>query len=478
MSTITLEGSKSRYIPMRIWFYAGVFLFILVFPPVAEAAGRSDLVSFFSLIMTFAMAAVSLNLILGYGGMISFGHAAFMAIGGYTVGISTYYDITSGFIHLPLAIVLAALFALITGAICLRTRGVYFIMITLAFAQMLFFGFVSIEEYGGDDGLTINSRSDFAGLVNLENDIVLYYVIFAFLLASLYLVHRLVNSRFGWVIRGAKSNDARMQALGFSTYRYRLTCFVIAGVICAIAGVLFANYANFVNPDDTAWTTSGELIFMVVLGGMGTLIGPVLGAGVYLMMEHFISELPVVGIYWKIYFGPFLVLVVIYARGGIDSWLVRTEVPEGESGAALKPAPASRRLLAAVIDLAFAAGLFWLLLAAGPVMMELPQAEHHKHFVMVVMTYALLIGLFVNHFVLPCTQFRGSVGKMIAGIAVVSANGATLSQHQAVQRVFGQLVSVATALIGYFLFLFDPKARAAHDRLASTRVVIQGGANG
>ena len=169
--------------------------------------------------MCLAIAAVSLNLILGYGGMISFGHAAFIGIGAYAVGIPAYYGEYNGFLQIPLAVGVSALFALITGAICLRTRGVYFIMITLAFAQMAFFTFVSIEEYGGDDGLVIDTKSQFAGLVDIEQPVSLYYLIFACLLAVLYLVKRIVDSRFGRVVQGSMMNDARMQVIGFNTFR-------------------------------------------------------------------------------------------------------------------------------------------------------------------------------------------------------------------------------------------------------------------
>ena len=178
---------------------------------------------------------MGLNLIVGYGGMVSFGHAAYLVIGAYSVGIPVHYDIYNGYVHLGLAIVLSALFALITGAISLRAKGIYFIMITLAFAQMMYFTFVSLDEYGGDDGLVVLARSRFP-LLDLENNVVLYYVIFAALVLSLIFTYRLVRSRFGRVIVGSMHNEKRMQSLGFETFRYRLTCYVISGVICGIAG--------------------------------------------------------------------------------------------------------------------------------------------------------------------------------------------------------------------------------------------------
>ena len=273
-------------------------------------------------LMILAIAALSLNLALGYGGMISFGHAAYLGIGAYCVGIPAYYEVYSGFIHFPLAIGMAALFALLSGLICLRTTGVYFIMITMAFAQMLFFAFVSIETYGGDDGLVIELRSEFPPLpwLNLEDSATLYYVTWMCLLLCLYVLHRIVQSRFGMVIEGAKGNERRMQAMGFHTYRYRLTCYVISGAMCGLAGALLGNFTNFISPEMMDWTRSGELIFMVVLGGVGSWFGPVLGAAAFLVLEEVLSGLT---IYWQLIFGLFLLAVVLFARGGIAGWLTR-----------------------------------------------------------------------------------------------------------------------------------------------------------
>lgn len=268
--------------------------------------------------MILAIAALSLNLILGHGGMVSFGHAAYLGLGAYSVGIPAYYGIYNGWLQIGLAVLACGCFAWLTGMICLRTSGVYFIMITMAFAQMLFFAFVSIEAYGGDDGLVIELRSEFPGLLNLEDNVTLYYVTFVVLLICLYLMRRLVQSRFGMVIAGSKGNDRRMQAIGFNTYRYRLVCYVIAGVMCGCAGALLGNFTNFISPAMMAWTRSGELIFMVLLGGVGSWFGPVLGAGAFVVLEELLSALT---IYWQLLFGALLILVVLFARGGIDSLL-------------------------------------------------------------------------------------------------------------------------------------------------------------
>lgn len=303
----------------RRTLFIGAFLVAIGLLPLA-LSDQPFYIGLVSRAMILSIAAISLNLLLGYGNMISFGHAVYVGIGAYSVGIFAYYEIYDGFIQWPVGLAVSAAVALIFGAISLRTRGVYFIMITLALAQMLYFLGVSVDEYGADDGLVIDVRSEFAGLIDMEDGITLYYVSFVVLLLTIYAVHRLVNSRFGTVIRGAKSNEARLQALGFPVTRYKLTCFVIAGVICGLAGLLLGNFTNFVNPDMMHWTRSGELIFMVVLGGLGTLFGPVLGAFAFLLLEELLSDWTV---HWQVIFGPFLILVVLFLRGGIDSLLGR-----------------------------------------------------------------------------------------------------------------------------------------------------------
>jgi branched-chain amino acid transport system permease protein len=291
---------------------------LAVLPLLTDLFSQPFYLSLATRFVILAMAATSLNLILGYGGMVSFGHAAFLGIGAYSVGIPAYYDVTSGWVQFPVAVATSAAFALVTGAISLRTRGVYFIMITMAFAQMVYFGFVSIEEYGGDDGLVIYSRSTFSGLANIENAATLYYFCFACLVATIFLVHRMVNSRFGMVIKGARENERRMQAIGFNTYAYKLVCYVISGAICGFAGALLANFSSFISPAMIGWTRSGELIFMVVLGGTGALFGPLLGTSVYLVLEEVLSGYSK---YWQLPFGVLLILVVLFARGGIDGML-------------------------------------------------------------------------------------------------------------------------------------------------------------
>jgi branched-chain amino acid transport system permease protein len=193
-------------------------------------------------------------------------------------------------------------------------------MITLAFAQMAYYVASGLARYGGDDGLTIYKRSDFGGLINLSNRVPVYYLCLGCLFGGIYLVWRIVNSRFGLVIQGLRSNEARMQAIGFPATRYRLVCFVIAGTMCGLAGALLANNTDFVSPAVMYWTRSGDLMVMVILGGMGSLFGPVIGAIVYLVLEEFLSQLTE---YWALIMGPLLLLIVLFGRGGIVGLLGR-----------------------------------------------------------------------------------------------------------------------------------------------------------
>ena len=296
---------------------AGLVLLALV-PPLAAALNQPFYLDLLRRVMIFAIAAVSLNLILGYGGMISFGHAAYLGIGAYAVAILAYHGIYNGFVQFAVAVGASAGIALVIGAVSVRTSGIYFIMITLAFTQMLYFLGISLEEYGGDDGLRLARRSELADLIDLGNPVSFYYLVLGVLIAFLYLSHRLVNSRFGMVMRAAKSNEARTRAIGFSPYPYRLAAFVIAGAMCGVAGMLFVNHTAYLTPDFMHWTRSGEILFMVILGGIGTAVGPVLGAFVLLLLEDALSGWTE---HWQIILGPFLILVVLFARRGLAGLL-------------------------------------------------------------------------------------------------------------------------------------------------------------
>jgi branched-chain amino acid transport system permease protein len=300
-----------------------VLLVLAVLPLLTQAFDQRYLLSIGTRIVIWAIAAISLNMILGYGGMVSFGHAMFFGVGGYAVGILAHHGIASGWIQWPAGIVAAALWAAVIGALSLRTRGLYFIMITLAFAQLVYYLGAGLEAYGGDDGLNI-SRSRFAGLLDLRDKASFYWLCFALLCGTLWFCSRFANSRFGLVIRGAKSNDLRMTALGFPVFRYRLAAFILSGAFGGLAGILLANEGAYISPAMMSWVKSGDLIVIVVLGGMGTLFGPLYGAIAFFALEESLPPLLDLGRkgwgeYWQIAFGPMLVLVALYAKGGIDS---------------------------------------------------------------------------------------------------------------------------------------------------------------
>ncbi len=308
----------------RVIVAAAVLLLLAAVPLLSGVLGQTFYVTLFTRIMIFALAALGLNLILGYGGMVSFGHAMYIGIGAYAVGILTFHGVGNGWAHLVVALAVGGVVALAVGAVCLRTSGMAFIMITLAFAQMLFFLGVSLRDYGGDDGLQIPNRSDF-GLFSLANGTVLYYATFGLLVGVLYLLHRLVHSRFGMVLRGCKSNERRMKALGFPTLRYKLVAYVISAQVCVLAGVLLGNLTRFVAPAYMAWTVSGELIVITVLGGLGTLFGPVVGAAALLVLEEVLSSFSIgvpwldkfLSQHWLALIGLFIVLVVLVLKQGL-----------------------------------------------------------------------------------------------------------------------------------------------------------------
>lgn len=275
-----------------------VVLFVVLgaVPIVASMAGESFYVSLVSRIMIYALAALGLNLIVGYGGMVSFGHAMYLGIGAYAVGILSYHGIGNGYVHVAAALAAGAVIATLVGLVCLRVSGVAFIMITLAFAQMLYFLAVSLKAYGGDDGYALPARSDF-GVVDIDNATVLYYLIFAFLMLALFTAYRVVDSRFGMALRGCKSNERRMRALGFQTQRFKLIAYVASALVCVLAGVLLANLTSFVSPSYMQWSVSGELLIMVVFGGVGTLLGPIVGAVAWLALEELLSS-AAIGLPW------------------------------------------------------------------------------------------------------------------------------------------------------------------------------------
>ena len=302
------EGFPAATLP------ATIFLVLALLPTVTWITGGSYLISVGSRVMIFAIAAVALDLLVGYAALISFGHAAFIGLGAYAVGILSAYGFTDALVSLPVALAVSAAYAFLTGLVCLRTKGVYFIMITLAFGQMAFFTASSLAPFGGDDGLTIAARNTFAGFPVLRNERVFYYIVFFCLLGTYLFCRALVASRFGRVVRGAKENPIRVSTLGFDVYRFQLATYVIAGALAGLSGFLLANAAEFVSPAYMSWQRSGELIVMVLLGGLGSLDGAVIGAAVYLLTEEWLSAFTE---NWKVIFGPVLVLIVLFARGGL-----------------------------------------------------------------------------------------------------------------------------------------------------------------
>jgi branched-chain amino acid transport system permease protein len=306
----------------RHWGPGALFVALALVPVAAQFGAEGYLLSLATRALIFAIAALSLDLILGFGALVSFGHAAFLGIGAYAVGILSAHGVSDLLVQSAVALVAAAIFAAATGAISLRTTGVYYIMISLAFGQMLFFLAVSLSAYGGDDGLTLDGRSTLFGLPLLKTSAAFYYLALGTLGAAYLLARAIVGSRFGRVLIGAAQNPTRMRAIGFEPYRYQLIAYIISGMICALAGVLLANQSEFVSPAYMTWQRSGELLVMVILGGVGTLYGALLGAGTYLLLEDVLSGFTE---HWKMIFGPLLILVVLYGRGGLAGILARFE---------------------------------------------------------------------------------------------------------------------------------------------------------
>jgi branched-chain amino acid transport system permease protein len=305
---------------------AGALLIVLaLIPPIAVLFDNPFLITMVNRALIFALAAVALDFIMGYGRMVSFGHAAFFGLGAYTVGILSTHaaqdlpllfgwaGTNEALLSWLLAMLVSGLYALIVGVISLRTSGVYFIMITLAFAQLVFFGFISLSQYGGQDGLALWGRNTLGGFA-LDDQVGFYYLCFGLLLAALYLLYRIVNSRFGRVIQGSRQNELRMRALGFDPFRYRLIAFVISGALTGLAGALLANNNEFVDPSLVSWMQSGNFLVIVLLGGISSLVGPIYGALALLLMEEVLISITE---HWQIILGPLLVLVVLFFHGGI-----------------------------------------------------------------------------------------------------------------------------------------------------------------
>lgn len=289
-------------------------------PPLLDAFEQSYYLGLATRMLIFALAASSLNLVLGFGGMVSLGHAAFLGIGAYVAAICHQAGIQQGLLVLPLAMAVAGLFALLVGAISLRTRGVYFIMITLAFAQMVYYLFVSASAWGGDDGLPIYERLQL-GSFSLVGDAALYYTALGALALAMFLFGRLAEARFGRAVQAIRENETRMEALGYPVFRYRLVCFALGGACAGLAGALLANQSGLASPSLLQWTQSGTLLVMVIIGGVGYLYGGVVGAIVLLGLEELLLSWFA---HWHIVLGLLLLGIVLFAPKGVAALFGRS----------------------------------------------------------------------------------------------------------------------------------------------------------
>ena len=302
----------------RLALPAALFVALALAPLLGLLGAERYVLSLFMRCMIFAIAAIGLDLVLGFGGLVSFGHAAFIGIGSYAAGILSASGIDDAFVTLGCALAASLVFALATGAISLKTRGVHFIMITLAFGQMAYFVANSLKAYGGDDGLTLDNRARLFGRDLLADNRLFYYLVLALLLGVYLFAKFVIRSRFGRVLRGAKDNETRLAAIGFDAYPVRLLAYCISGMMAGLAGWLLAEQAEFVSPAFMTWQRSGDLIIMVMLGGMASFEGAILGALLLVLTEEVLAGFTE---HWRVLFGPFLVLVAIFARGGLAGLL-------------------------------------------------------------------------------------------------------------------------------------------------------------
>ena len=287
---------------------------LALFPLVASALGLDFYIGFVRRVLVVALAAASLNFIMGVGGMVALGHAGFVGVGAYAVVMLSDAGVTSAWVVWAAAMALAALAALLSGAVSLRTRGVYFIMITLAFAQMLYFVFVSLRSYGGDDGYTPPMRPLLGLGLNGADESTLYWVVLALVALVLWWLDRATASRFGAALAGIRDNETRMRALGYPVYLLQLTAFGLAGAVAGLAGALLATGNSFVSPSMMHWTQSATLIVMVVIGGLGRRWGGPVGAAVWLTLEE---VLKLNTDYWHMPLGALLIVTALYAPQGL-----------------------------------------------------------------------------------------------------------------------------------------------------------------
>lgn len=301
---------------MQRLFVPLLLVLAVLLPLLAQASGMEYYIGVVTRILIFAMVAASLNFILGYGGMVSFGHAVFFGLGAYVTAIASFHGVTSAWLIWLLAALVTALVGLVIGVIALRTRAVYFIMITMALAQLFYYFFVGFRYYGGDDGLQVTARPLLGFGLDMSGDNAFYWVVLAWLVASFVLLQRLLASRFGLALNAIRQNERRAQAIGYPALRYKLAAFVIAAVIAGLAGSLIGMSNLFASPKLLHWSQSGILLVMVALGGVGYFYGGLLGAAAFLLLEEVLSTHFE---YWQIYVGLILLLVVMVAPRGMSS---------------------------------------------------------------------------------------------------------------------------------------------------------------
>ncbi len=315
----------------RHWLPALVVFGLALLPLAANALGQGYYITFASRVLVLAIAAVGLNVALGYGGMVSFGHALYVGLGAYVVAVMSDAGVQSGPLQLAVALAGGGCIAAVLGVVALRTSGIAFIMITLAFSQMFHYVVISLKRYGGDDGMTLAARSNLFG-ISLEGPVPFYYLVLALLAMVLVFVALMSRSSFGWILRGSKLNTRRMTALGYPVLRYKLTAYVISALICIVAGFLLANLSRFASPSYLQWSLSGELIVMVVLGGAATVFGPLYGAIALLVLEELIANaalpLPMgadafVRTHFMGLIGIFIVLMAMGTKHGLSGLLAR-----------------------------------------------------------------------------------------------------------------------------------------------------------
>jgi branched-chain amino acid transport system permease protein len=299
-------------------------LALLALFPFAGAAFYMELVS---KVMILAIFALSLDLLVGYTGLVSFGHAAYFGVGAYTLGLlAPKYEAANLWLTLPAAIVLAGLAALAVGALVVRVKGIYFIMVTLAFAQMFYFVFHDTKFGRGSDGISMNFKpvAAIGGFTpfDLANATHVYYFVFAAMLLVFIFLRVLLRSAFGRALQGIRSNEQRMRSLGFPVYRYKLASFVIAGALAGLAGYLSAMQFGFVNPELLSWHQSGNVLLMLILGGLGSLYGAVVGAFVFVALQEVFSS---VTTHWQLLLGGTIILLVIFLPRGLASVMKRFE---------------------------------------------------------------------------------------------------------------------------------------------------------